>query len=56
MTHKQLDLLLQYINLKARVEARGAAHQPVSDDATDRMAQIIGDLEDSIAAVGMLTL
>lgn len=48
MTRQQLDLLIEYINIKARIAAGEASHQRVSGHSYDRLPRIIGELEDSV--------
>lgn len=46
MTQEQLNLLLRYMNLKARIAAKEARGQGVSPHSYDELAVIIGELED----------
>lgn len=46
MTLKQLDLLLQYINLKAMMARKEAKGEGVSPRDYDRLPEIIGELEE----------
>jgi hypothetical protein len=48
MTRRQLDLLIRYANLKAHIAVKLARNEGVSPSTYDELAEIIGELEESI--------
>ncbi len=48
MTEDQLNMLLRYINLRARIEAHNVIHQPLGRAAATECEELIVELRESV--------